>query len=183
MPLNCPEFNTSSSGTPPLSGRAAGVFAPGCAFGLGRRLPQIKSGLWAHSSLRQPACSRQQGRTNSSAWLSYGEVQGNSSCCRATVAPKYLKARDKQVTPLIPGKRFGNAIQMSPNFPEEQSTPTLPSCAARRFAASTGREPGFSFQSACWLISEGNSIPGANRSPAPEMPAFRERPGENAVRC
>lgn len=46
----------------------------------GEFLPQIKSGLWAHSSLRQPACSRQQGRTNSSAWLSYGEIEGNSSC-------------------------------------------------------------------------------------------------------
>ena len=150
MPLNCPEFNTSSSGTPPLSGRAAGVFAPGCAFGLGRRLPQIKSGLWAHSSLRQPACSRQQGRTNSSAWLSYGEMQGNSrlTLLRSPSRAAAYRNLRRIVTPLIPGKRFGNAIQMRPNFPEEQSTPTLPSCAARRFAASTGREPGFSFQSA-----------------------------------
>src|ERR1700679_739349 len=52
MPLNCPEFNTSSSGTPPLSGRAAGVFAPGCAFGLGRLFAPNKK--WAVGPLISP---------------------------------------------------------------------------------------------------------------------------------
>jgi len=46
-------------------------------------LPQIKSGLWAHSLLRQPANPRQPWRTNSSAWLSYGHLLGNSTT-RAT---------------------------------------------------------------------------------------------------
>ena len=52
MPLNYPEFNALSSGTPPFGGRAAGVFAPGCAFGLGATFAPNKK--WAVGPLISP---------------------------------------------------------------------------------------------------------------------------------